>query len=265
MNAPYPWLETYWQQLLALPVPPQALIISGANGRGKRALAEAYAQTLLQQMPEKHPDFYRIEKAEQGKQIGIEVIRALTEFSQQSCQSAQQKVVLLEAADKLTIAAQQAFLKSLEEPVCPMLYILLCSHTNKLLPTVRSRCQQLHIKPVNYLAAKHWLQAQGLDTAEEIYALSNYAPLALLRDDFAQLQNLITEIEAGKTINYDKIEPELALKALYHVYSQKIKISTDKNEQKKLYQHLDKLCQLATRYDRISGLNMAIQLEAITC
>ncbi len=264
MNTPYPWLLPYTEQFSKMAAP-QALIIYGDAGRGKAELAHAYAQYILGSEPEKHADFYSVTLKEKEKSISVDAIRALTVFSQQACQSAEQKVVIIEPADKMTIAAQQAFLKSLEEPVCKMTFILVARQAQKLLPTIKSRCQSLHIKPVAFSQAQVWLQGQGCNITAEEYALTSGSPLSVISKDFATLQGLIHDFSNNKETKLDKIEPDLILRAMYFSVIQKIKKSTDKSEQQENYLKLDRINALAKDYAEHASLNMNMQLQALLC
>jgi len=60
--------------------------------------------------------------------------------------------------------------------------ILVTDFPNRLLPTIRSRCQQLHLNPPPHEEALQWLGAQQVDGAETLLSLTSGAPLAALRD-----------------------------------------------------------------------------------
>lgn len=261
--APYPWQEMLWQALTTAQHPPQGLLLFGAAGRGKADFAFSYAEFLLGSDPEKHPDFYHLTLQEKEKSLSVDSIRELIPFSQKSCLLAKQKVVIINPADKLTIAGQQAFLKTLEEPVANVTYILIASQTEKLLPTVKSRCQSIHIKPVPFTQAKVWLEGQDCHISDAEYALTAQSPLAALSEDFKALKKLISELGSGENIKFDKIDPNLALEALYYNCVSKIKSAENKQIQKKYYSQLDRVQALRKKYSEITGLNMSIQLAAI--
>ena len=70
------------------------------------------------------------------------------------------RVVIIESADLLNIAAANALLKTLEEPHEGMIIILISAHPAVLLATIRSRCQMILIDTPKYFVAKEWLQQQ---------------------------------------------------------------------------------------------------------
>lgn len=72
--------------------------------------------------------------------IGIGAVRALEKFLQRKPYQQPVKTVVITQADKLTLPAQQALLKTLEEPPARSQIILLCASETQLLPTIVSRC-----------------------------------------------------------------------------------------------------------------------------
>lgn len=174
----YPWLKsTYSQFDQFLEKPPQALCIVGVPGLGQASLAEHFAQKILNIAdPTQHPDFLTI-MPEKGKSIGIDAIREIHEFCIIAPTKAHRKILYLPVADAMTLPAQQAFLKTLEEPVIPTTFILISSHINKLLPTLRSRCQMVAIPSVSFEQAQPWFDSQQFKITPEDYALTDGAPL----------------------------------------------------------------------------------------
>jgi DNA polymerase III gamma/tau subunit len=73
--------------------------------------------------------------------IGIEQIRELQKFLSRKPYQYENQITIILNADKLTIQAQNALLKTLEEPPAHSLIFLTTNNKNKLLPTIISRCQ----------------------------------------------------------------------------------------------------------------------------
>jgi DNA polymerase-3 subunit delta' len=67
------------------------------------------------------------------------------------------KIYIIDSADKLTEAAQNALLKTIEEPPEYAIILLLVSNINAILPTILSRCVQLNLKPVDKRTIKEFL------------------------------------------------------------------------------------------------------------
>lgn len=122
---------------------PQALLLSGMTGVGLHTIAKKLAAT--------HGDIISIRpqlltKTSTVPQISIEKIREL--YEQTRTRSSKGRVIVIDDADAMTIPAQNAFLKLLEEPNQSTKFILTSHRPESLLPTIRSRVQSCHITPV---------------------------------------------------------------------------------------------------------------------
>ncbi|HWR76101.1 MAG TPA: DNA polymerase III subunit delta', partial [Thiobacillus sp.] len=205
MSAPYPWLEASWQRLLATRArPAQALLLAGPRGVGKGALALAWAQALLCEAPLTdgaacgqcpachwfdtggHPDFRLVTLQEKtGKEgeirmataIEVDQAREAVDYVQLSTYRAGFRVVLVNPADSLNLAAANALLKVLEEPPLSTVFVLVSDQPRRLLPTIRSRCTRLEIGLPPVDRAARWLAEQGVDDAVNLLALSGGTPL----------------------------------------------------------------------------------------
>ena len=142
-----------------------AYILNGETGSGRHMLAEAFTKTLLcENQKEKdacdicksclqaesgnHPDIRYIthEKAS----ISVDDIREqLNNDIQIKPYSSDHKVYIIPEANKMTEQAQNALLKTIEEPPAYAVIILITDNLNALLPTIQSRCITLNTKPVN--------------------------------------------------------------------------------------------------------------------
>ena len=205
MSAPYPWLDAAWQRLLSTKArPAQALLLAGPRGVGKGALAQAWAQALLCEAPQPdgaacgscaachwfetggHPDFRLVTLQEKaGKEgetrmataIEVDQAREAVDFVQLSTYRAGFRVVLVDPADSLNLAAANALLKVLEEPPLNTVFVLVSDQPRRLLPTIRSRCTRLDIGLPPVELAQQWLVGQGVEDASNLLALSGGTPL----------------------------------------------------------------------------------------
>jgi DNA polymerase III subunit delta' len=216
----YPWHKPAFESVLARRAQlPHALLLRGARGIGKLAFAEALAAALLCEKPGKdgsacrtcascgwmgqgsHPDFRRLEpeslanreeaepatekKEKASTQISVDQARSLANFINVTSHRGGNKVVLIHPAEALNANAANALLKGLEEPP-PRTYFLLVAHRwSQLLPTIRSRCQDIALPPPSLDIARSWLKAQGLGDPELALAQSGNTPLLALEFDEA--------------------------------------------------------------------------------
>lgn len=225
---------------------PQATLITGRRGIGKRILALHLAQALLCERPNPegsacgscpscgyvaagaHPDLRLIEPIEfdeEGNPSAVDVIvvdriRELIEFTQLSTHRQRAKVALIAPAESMNSAAANALLKTLEEPPRAT-YLLLISHLPGRLPaTLVSRCQRLVAPEPDQAAATAWLAAHGADNAQSLLAQAGGAPLlaltfadtavqrerALLHDALAQPERLQPVLFGARLDAYAKDE-----------------------------------------------------------
>jgi DNA polymerase III subunit delta' len=225
VSAPYPWLDSVWQRLLTTKArPAQALLLAGPRGVGKGALALAWAQALLCEAPQPdgascgscaachwfetgaHPDFRLVTLQEKtGKEgetrmataIEVDQAREAVDFVQLSTYRAGFRVVLVNPADSLNLAAANALLKVLEEPPLNTVFVLVSDQPRRLLPTIRSRCTRVDIGLPPVDQAAQWLAGQGVDDAMNLLALSGGTPLDAQRwADSGELDERRTMLES---------------------------------------------------------------------
>lgn len=143
---------------------PHACILSGEDGLGKRLFAEEFSKALqcegsgakpcgkcrscLQMAGHNHPDVIYVGH-EKPASIGVDDIRKglNQDILIRPYQSAH-KVYIVDEAEKMTIQAQNALLKTLEEPPGYGVILLLSENAESFLPTILSRAVVLNLKPV---------------------------------------------------------------------------------------------------------------------
>src|SRR5262245_29272841 len=138
---------------------PPSLIFAGPDGVGKRMAAVALAQLLNCNQPTAadacgvcasckriargvHADVLIIEPGETGT-IKVDQVRDAIERAAYRPFEGRRRVVIVDDADAMVIEAQNALLKTLEEPPAASMFVLVTSRPDLLLPTVLSRCQRL--------------------------------------------------------------------------------------------------------------------------
>jgi DNA polymerase-3 subunit delta' len=219
MNSILPWQQKEWRHLCEYKSQnriPQALLIAGNKGLGKRRLAEQFAFSLLCPEPDahglccgrcgscllikagSHPDLFYIEPAEAGKAIGIDSIRTLIADTQLKPQYDTYRVVIIDPADRMNQAAANAFLKCLEEPGERTVILLVTEKPAKLPATIRSRCQKMTLAAPEKETVFIWLKAQNIgDSLETLTAMAQNSPL--LAQQYAEAHALPLRNECFKT------------------------------------------------------------------
>lgn len=108
-----------------------------------------------------HPDVLTIEP--DGQTIKVEQIRDIKSNFIKSGMESQQKVMIVKAADKMTVSAANSLLKFIEEPEGDMTIIFMTESKSRILATIQSRCQILHFAPLIKSQVITELVAQGID------------------------------------------------------------------------------------------------------
>ena len=115
-----------------------------------------------------HPDVLVVAPLEGKAGIGIEQIQTLQQALKLSHQLSPRRYVLINQADSMTTEAQNSLLKVLEEPPRATTIILIATQPEQLLPTVRSRCQEINFTPTELPA----LDAAAQQIVEQLDQLS---------------------------------------------------------------------------------------------
>ena len=153
-----------------------AYILSGEAGMGKKTLAEAFAMTLLceqdgiepcmechackQVLSGSHPDLVYVTH-EKPNTIGVEDIRTqINDTIMVRPYSSYYKIYIVDEAEKMTQQAQNALLKTIEEPPAYAIIMLLTANEGMLLPTIKSRCVTLTMKPVPLPLIRQYLMEE---------------------------------------------------------------------------------------------------------
>ncbi|WP_295626627.1 DNA polymerase III subunit delta' [uncultured Nitrosomonas sp.] len=140
-----------------------------------------------------------------SQQISIEQIRKLSDFVYLTGHQRGYKIILIYPAEAMNAASANALLKKLEEPPENVLFILVTHQAQHLLPTIRSRCQQIAMPIPDVETAVAWLKQQAVDDPEGRLAGAGYSPLsALLLDKgeyAAQYEQFIQHIANPKQLD----------------------------------------------------------------
>lgn len=119
-----------------------AHLIVGEDGIGKSLIAKGMALKILgAEGREEHIDLAEWKIAKNKKTIGVGEIRTLIEEITKRPYEGNNKAIIVHNSEKMTIQAQNAFLKTIEEPPKGVYIILLCENLEAILDTIKSRCQ----------------------------------------------------------------------------------------------------------------------------
>ncbi len=181
-------IKRHFQKAIELHKVSHAYILAGEAGMGRKSLAHAFALTLLcekgksqpcmschackQVLSGNHPDLIHVTH-EKPSSIGVDDIREqINDTIMIRPYSSYYKVYIVDEAEKMTVQAQNALLKTIEEPPSYAVIILLTTNEDLFLPTILSRCVQLKLKPLQDSVIKEYLiEALGISESEaQLYA-----------------------------------------------------------------------------------------------
>ncbi len=230
------------------------LVFAGPQGIGKGTTAAALAAFFLCQTPTRddacgkcescraiaanaHPDYHVVTKelarvydksgTSKATQVSIQVIRhSVAEPAGRKTVMGKGKVFVIEQAELMTPAAQNALLKTLEEPAGRALIILLTTHAGELLPTIRSRCRifQFASLPMDLVVNQLKLRGSNPATAAQAAELAEGSLGVALRwieeglmDSVSAVAGAVDAAMAGK--GSDLAE---TLRSSAEIYTQKV-------------------------------------------
>lgn len=193
----------------------------GPDGIGKKEIAKEFAKMILCQTKKENcsckscisfdngnnPDFKMIQ--EDGNYIKIGQIRELIEKIYEKPIESDKKVYIIDNSDKMNPEAQNALLKTLEEPPEYIVLILITSNADNILNTVKSRCIKVTFEKLSNEEIKDILNERGFNTNldDNMYELFNGSIARALnilekKDDFSQLEDFVNKIEGISRLEY---------------------------------------------------------------
>ena len=246
MDSIYPWFKDAWTAIHKNEKLPHALIFKGKEGIGKYDFANTFAKSYLCQspisnhlpceacsscewFPDSHPDFKHIapiesdddesskRKTVRKKNIAIHQIRELSEYLELSAhQETGRRIVLIEPADSLNQAASNALLKILEEPPENTLFILVTSQAQKLIATIRSRCQLLELRGPSLDEARVFLDGQKIAYEKSLLSFTGGSPFNVMKELENQSErSVITQLlSQGHKVDITKINYSILTQGL---------------------------------------------------
>ena len=179
-----------------------AHIIVGEDGIGKSKLANKFARNILGKSEDKdYIDIinYRCKKSS----FGVDDIREIVEEINKKPFEGDKKVIIICDGNKLTVQAQNALLKTIEEPPKGVFIILLCESLELILDTIKSRCQIYKLSPLTKSEVRLYIDNINDDSIseDEINAAIAYSEgipgkaEAFLRDSsLKELRNTLVDL-----------------------------------------------------------------------
>ncbi|OOF37866.1 DNA polymerase III subunit delta' [Rodentibacter mrazii] len=201
MTALYPWLEPTYTKIartFSEGLGHHAVLIKSDSGLGVKNLFELLSRRIMciasqdiepcgqchschLMLAYSHPDYHELCSLE-GKDIGVDQVREINEIVAQHAQQNGNKVVYIKEAERLTEAAANALLKTLEEPRPNTYFLLQADSSASLLATIYSRCQVWNLPAPSEQMAQDWLKTQ---CEAEIQEISTALSMSLGRPLFA--------------------------------------------------------------------------------
>ncbi|MFT7412275.1 MAG: DNA polymerase-3 subunit delta' [Paraglaciecola sp.] len=196
----FPWLDDSFKHLasrVAANKLHHALLIQGPSGLGKSRFTLQLAQLILCKVRQDdkvcgqcqscllntattHPDLHVIES---DKQIGVDQIRDAIKKLVSSAHMSGAKVLIIYHAHTMTESSANALLKTLEEPTANTFLLLTTDKPERLLPTIKSRCEKLALPLPTLDSTLAWVKTQyDADININFAKLFSNRPLALLAE-----------------------------------------------------------------------------------
>jgi DNA polymerase III subunit delta' len=151
------------------------------TGRGERLEACGQCHECALSRAGTHPDLRWVRPLEDKKSIGVDQVREVCEQLAMTSMRRGFRVAVLVPADKMTPNAQNALLKTLEEPGASTLLVLVTARPSVLAATLRSRCQRVEIARPDHALAQRWLsETLGTSAPTRLLAVAGGSPLKAL-------------------------------------------------------------------------------------
>jgi DNA polymerase-3 subunit delta' len=189
-----------------------AYLFSGPAGVGKHRTALALARALncdgghgcgeclscQKIIAGTHPDLILIQR--DGASIKIAQVRALEQHLAFPPHEGRVRVIVIDGAEQFTVNAANALLKALEEPRRSTLFLLLTAALHQVIPTLRSRCQQVRFPPLRDEVLEQILMAAGVSAQDREAAIPLAEGSATRALELAQGDGLQTAHALTKTL-----------------------------------------------------------------
>ncbi len=235
--------------------PSQSVMITGSPGSNKLVIAKSLIAEMLGIGLEELDNYIYFLDISNEEKISIEDIRSIQKFIKlkvlDNSNKPIKRIILISSADNMRVEAQNALLKTLEEPPQETMILLISAQKSRLLSTIISRVQEIEVLPVSYQQAKSYYKQKVIlpTNFESLFALSQgFTGLldALVKSSEHQLlidislaKTIFAESKGQRLIRVDEVSKdkkiaEQLLSAMLKISHAALVSASKKNDQKSI-------------------------------
>ncbi|SHH87812.1 DNA polymerase-3 subunit delta' [Clostridium collagenovorans DSM 3089] len=145
-----------------------AHLFIGEDGIGKSIIADELALRILGKKEDlEYADLVKFKVAKDKKSLGVDEVRQLISEISKKPYEGDKKVVIIYEAHKMTVEAQNAFLKTVEEPPQGVFIILLSESSEQILDTIKSRCQIHNLRALSGEEIRQYIYRNYPDKSDD--------------------------------------------------------------------------------------------------
>lgn len=206
--------EERLSQMLVTGHVPHALLFAGGKHETMESQALQFAAKLVDSDKTSHPDLHLLRPEGKAEMHAIQTLRQMMQQASLVPYQSKRQVFLILEAEKMMPPSSHALLKTLEDPPKQSIFILLTAYPERILPTVRSRCQCVEFSRGGLQNGEHllaWFEKRGaIEEIKEEEADLFFETLMLWNRD-----RLLLEIPGGERyLSFPKHKESVAKTAL---------------------------------------------------